>query len=244
MVYISLSWYDIPEFVVCAEIFPVDTKWHKWPLYIGSVCRNHNPVLSSFMTYHRVCKKNNTTGATCGAGTAYPFDALSSSLFFIRVHVVRSFVFCAVCPFSFGHCIARPFSDCIYDIFKLFLTDINCIVPGWGINGLFGFNINETGIKHEKFTMEAKEDSGNGREHFLQRFTRRVPRVQQELLPFLSTWVHPRYLMCVRITLYIALVLCACFVDRCLSLFFWPLCCLIVFDLRILPTALVFSISS
>ena len=92
--------------------------------------------------------------------------------------------------------------------------------------------------------MEANEDSGIGREHFLQRFTRRVPRVQQELLPFLSTWVHPRYLMCVRITLYIALVLCACFVDRCLSLFFWPLCCLIVFDLRILPTALVFSISS
>ena len=23
------------------------------------------------MTYHWVCKKNNTTGATCGAGTAY-----------------------------------------------------------------------------------------------------------------------------------------------------------------------------
>ena len=42
---------------------------------ICSVCRNHNPVLSSFMTYYRVCKKRNTTGVTCGAGTAYPFVA-------------------------------------------------------------------------------------------------------------------------------------------------------------------------
>jgi hypothetical protein len=30
-----------------------------------------------------------------------------------------------------------------------------------------------------------------------------------------------------------SLVLCLCFVDRCLSFFFWPLCCL-SFDLRIL----------
>ena len=33
---------------------------------------NHNPVFSSFMTYHRVCNKCNTTGVACGAGTAYP----------------------------------------------------------------------------------------------------------------------------------------------------------------------------
>ena len=41
-----------------------------------------------------------------------------------------------------------------------------------------------------------------------------------------------------------SLVLCVCFVDRCLSLFFWPLCCLSVFDLRILITPLVSSNSS
>lgn len=46
--------------------------WHysytnqKWPR-IYSVYRNHNPVLSSF--------KSNTTGATYGAGTAYPSRA-------------------------------------------------------------------------------------------------------------------------------------------------------------------------
>jgi hypothetical protein len=38
-----------------------------------------------------------------------------------------------------------------------------------------------------------------------------------------------------------SLVLCVCFVDRCLSFFFWPLCCLFFFDLRILLTTLVSS---
>ena len=37
------------------------------------VCRN--PVLSSFMTYHRVYNKSCTTGDTSGAGTAYPSGA-------------------------------------------------------------------------------------------------------------------------------------------------------------------------
>jgi hypothetical protein len=35
-----------------------------------------------------------------------------------------------------------------------------------------------------------------------------------------------------------SLVLCVCFVDRCLFFFFWPLCCLFFFDLRILITSL------
>ena len=33
---------------------------HKLP-QIYSVCRNHNLVISSFMTYHRVCNKSNRT---------------------------------------------------------------------------------------------------------------------------------------------------------------------------------------
>ncbi len=36
---------------------------------ICSVCYNHCPVLSSFMTYHRVCNKSNTTGDSCRVGT-------------------------------------------------------------------------------------------------------------------------------------------------------------------------------
>jgi hypothetical protein len=41
-----------------------------------------------------------------------------------------------------------------------------------------------------------------------------------------------------------SLVLCLCFVDRCLSFFFWSLCCLFFFDILILITPLVSSISS
>ena len=41
----------------------------------SSTCRKHFPVSSSFMTYHRICNYINTTGATSGTGTAYPFGA-------------------------------------------------------------------------------------------------------------------------------------------------------------------------
>ena len=40
-----------------------------------TTCRRHFLVLSSFTTYHRVCNSINTTGATSGAGTAYPSGA-------------------------------------------------------------------------------------------------------------------------------------------------------------------------
>ena len=42
---------------------------------ICSTCRKHFPVLSSFTTYHRICNQIKTTGATSGAGTAYPSGA-------------------------------------------------------------------------------------------------------------------------------------------------------------------------
>jgi hypothetical protein len=42
---------------------------------ICSVYRNHNSVVSSFLTYHQVCNKCNPTGATCGEGNAYPSEA-------------------------------------------------------------------------------------------------------------------------------------------------------------------------
>ena len=47
---------------------------HKWPR-ICSVCRNRILVLSPLMTFHRIYNKSNTTGATCGARTAYPSGA-------------------------------------------------------------------------------------------------------------------------------------------------------------------------
>jgi hypothetical protein len=48
--------------------------YHKWPR-ICYTCPKHFPVLSSFMTYHRVCNYIYTTSATSGAGTAYPSGA-------------------------------------------------------------------------------------------------------------------------------------------------------------------------
>ena len=44
------------------------------------------------MSYHRVCNKRKTTGATCGAGTVYPTGAPELTPVFSGVHVVRSLV--------------------------------------------------------------------------------------------------------------------------------------------------------
>ena len=63
---------------------------------ICSVCRNHNPALSPFLTYHRVCYKSNTTSATYGAETVFPFrSTLRSHPVFSGVRVARS-VFCVI----------------------------------------------------------------------------------------------------------------------------------------------------
>jgi hypothetical protein len=82
---------------------------HKWSR-ICYTCRKHFPILSSFMTYHRVCNYINTTGATSGEGTAYTSGA---SPVFSGVRVTRSLVLyvCFVdhwlsfCSFSFGLCV-------------------------------------------------------------------------------------------------------------------------------------------
>ena len=62
-----------------------------------------------------------------------------------------------------------------------------------------------------------------------------------ELLTLPEHMSSPMVLSRVRVVR--SLVLCVCFVDRCLSFFFWPLCYL-SFDLRILITHFVSSNSS
>ena len=54
---------------------------------------NDFPVLSSFMTYHRVC---NTKGVTSGAGTANPSGEPDFTPVFSGVGVTRSLVFCVM----------------------------------------------------------------------------------------------------------------------------------------------------
>ena len=59
---------------------------HKWPR-IFPVCRYHNSVLFSFMTYHRVCNKSNTRSATYGTGTAYLSLFVLLSFFFWSLYM-------------------------------------------------------------------------------------------------------------------------------------------------------------
>ena len=73
---------------------------------------------------------------------------------------------------------------------------------------------------------------------FVNRLTRRVRLVEQERIPFRSTPVFSGVLVSRSLVLYV------CFGDRCLSFctfFFWSLCCLLFFDLRILITPLISS---
>jgi hypothetical protein len=80
-----MTWFTVTEYLC-----------HKWP-QICSACCNHNPILSSFMTYHRVCDKSNMTGATYGAWTAYPSCAPDHEFtpqVFSGICVAWSLVFC------------------------------------------------------------------------------------------------------------------------------------------------------
>ena len=104
-----MTWLTVTEYL-----------YHKWP-EICSICPNHNPVLSSFMTYHWACNKSSTTSATCGSGTAANSsrtpEFTSSPPIVSGVRVVLSLVFCVMlvdrclsfCPFFLWHCIVCSF---------------------------------------------------------------------------------------------------------------------------------------
>jgi hypothetical protein len=66
--------------------------------------------------------------------------------------------------------------------------------------------------------------------------------VEQERLTLPEHLSSPPGFSGVRVTR--SLVSCVCFVDRCLSFFFWPLCCMLFFEIMILITSLVSSNSS
>ena len=69
----SIDWLTKRTSTLVTMIWLIVTEYisHTWAR-ICSVCRNHNQVLSSFMTCHWVCIKSRTTGTTSGTGTAYP----------------------------------------------------------------------------------------------------------------------------------------------------------------------------
>ena len=66
----------------------------------------HKPIISSLISYHRVCKKSITTGGTSGAETAYLSREPEFIPVFIGIRVAQSLVYfmCSVlqiivCPF-------------------------------------------------------------------------------------------------------------------------------------------------
>jgi len=81
---------------VSNTIFPLRFSSQTVIRLLCSVYCNHKPVISSLMTYHRVCSKSNTTGATSGAETAYLSGASELTLGFCGVCVPQSLVFCDV----------------------------------------------------------------------------------------------------------------------------------------------------
>ena len=65
---------------------------HKW-LRTCSVRRNHNPFLSSFMIYQRVCHKSKKSGVTCGFSGVRVAGSLVSVVVCRSLFVFLSFVF-------------------------------------------------------------------------------------------------------------------------------------------------------
>jgi len=114
-------------------------SWSHLRHIVCSVYRNDNPILSSFMIYHRIYNKSNTTGVSSGAGPAFHSisEHLSSPLCFSGVRVVQFVVFCVVfcrsfCLLDFFVCLTIVLSvllrfmasDYLFGIFKPFFTNV------------------------------------------------------------------------------------------------------------------------
>jgi len=68
---------------------------NKWP-QICSVCRTCHLILFSFMIFHWVCSKTNTTDGTCREGTTHPTRVLEFTSDLRVIRVASSLVFCVV----------------------------------------------------------------------------------------------------------------------------------------------------
>ena len=78
----------------------------------------------------------------------------------------------------------------------------------------------------------------------LTRITRRVSIVELELLTLPENRVHPRLLVGFVFSIFIFICMFCRLLFVLLCFFFWPLCCLFFFDIRILITPMVSSNSS
>ena len=97
----------------------------------------HFPGFPSFIAYQRICNQIDTTDATNGAGTAYPFETPAFTLGFSVVRVTRSVIdvyvlLMFVCPcvlvlLVIALSVLRRYTDYDYAvcIFQLFLPIIH-----------------------------------------------------------------------------------------------------------------------
>jgi hypothetical protein len=131
-----MTWLTITEYLC-----------NKWP-WVCSVCRNNNPVLSPFMTYHRVCNKITRRMPHAGQKLLTLPEHPSIPLFFawhsgVRViHVVKLYVFtfCVLrCPLWFkGKCnvlfVATPISfvrgSCFIYVICILMSNTICVSYG------------------------------------------------------------------------------------------------------------------
>jgi uncharacterized protein (DUF2164 family) len=88
-----------PVWQMTTDVFYI-VRWYynqglcdKWPR-MCFVCRNHNQKLSSFMAYHQILNRSNTTGATSETGTTYPCGTPDFIPIFSGFRFSRSLVFC------------------------------------------------------------------------------------------------------------------------------------------------------
>jgi len=90
---------------------------HKWS-HICFISHNHNMGIFSCMIYHRVCKMSTQTGATSGAGTAYPAISLAFILIpsFSGVHVTLSSAFFVV------------FCGLLFVLLSFFVRTLYCLI--------------------------------------------------------------------------------------------------------------------
>ena len=68
---------------VIVNVFCVICLKHLYHHGYVLVCCNHYHILYSLMTYHWVCNKSNTTGATSKAGTAYSSEGPELTICFL-----------------------------------------------------------------------------------------------------------------------------------------------------------------
>ena len=101
-----------------------------------STCRKHFPILSSFMTYHRVCNQINTRGVTSGGGTNYPSGAPEFTPVFSGVRVTR--FFCFLCMFSRSLFVLLQFS--VWPMCCLVFFDIRILITPLASSNFVYFN--------------------------------------------------------------------------------------------------------